>query len=224
MKTLLSFLIILSIYGCSHQKNINGEIFIVTQGGENYKLGLVTIGLVHSDKLKPIIENKIKEATKWVQPIYQTYWQMEDSLALLDNLYNELRNKINNTRYDDHIKKIHLYEECKSNLLKAMSIEKRIAPLKLIYKEYTSDHFYLEDLPKFEDSSKTDSDGKFNFVVQKDDKYFIIASASRLIGSNKENYTWIVEYPNPSFREDQKILLSNDNLLDPLSMMNLKKR
>jgi hypothetical protein len=44
----------------------------------------------------------------------------------------------------------------------------------------------------------------------------------RKAGNEIEYYYWAVMYPDPSLRENDKILLSNDNLFDPIKLMTFK--
>jgi len=225
MKTFLAFVLILAFAGCSRQQHVTGEIFIVTQGGQNYKLGLVKVGLVNADKFTPYLDDKLRQANQNILPIYGTYMTMKDSSVLLNTLNEELDNKKRMLDISDRNGEMLSVLSNKVEVaFRRLVLHRRISPLEDIYQKYTSSDFFLSGLPQLDDSSKTDSDGQFNLVVQKDAKYFIIASASRNIGDKKEYYYWIIEYPNSLFREGEKILLSNDNLFDPPRMMRLQKK
>lgn len=53
---------------------LSGEIFIVTQGAQNYKLGLVSVALYPIDTIKPYLDQKKKEAEAELarlQPAYE---------------------------------------------------------------------------------------------------------------------------------------------------------
>ena len=209
--------------GCSREKNIEGEIFIVTQGGQNLKLGLVTVGLISREAFTRHLDSKIKIASEIIQPIYTSYKQLEDSISLLGKLNDELEQKKNSLEiYNNDDKMLALLKKKLWVARKNLDLTIRIAPLQQIYRTYTSGAFFLNESPPFSDSTKTNSDGQFNFMVQKSEKYFIIASAARLVGNSSECYYWVVDYPNPSFRKNEKILLGNDNLFDPLKLLNLE--
>lgn len=225
--TAISLFIILLVTGCSRGKTITGEIFIVTQGGQNYKLGLVNVGLIQSEKLKSHLDAKIKEANIKINPIYNDYKQLKDSIALLAGLGDEYDRKIRNWT-DESLpgldKKLKLLYKARSVAYDKLRLLNKLAPVETIYLTYTSGDYFLSNLPKLDDSSKTDSDGQFKLIVPNNEKYFIVASASRSVGEKKEYYYWMIEYPNSSFREDQKILLSNDNLFDPLTKFNFNNK
>ena len=216
---------ILLLIGCSGEKNITGEVFIVTQGGQNYKLGLVNVGLISEEKVKPHLDHKIIIANENVLPIYKSYKQMIDSLTSLDILEEELERKKRLLEIQD--KNNELLSVLKKRLLvsrQQLALLDKMAPLATIFHKYTSGDFFLNDLPKPDYSTKTDSDGKFNLVIQKGKKYFIIASATRKVSSKREEYYyWLIEYPNSKFRENEKIMLSNDNLFDPLKILNFEE-
>jgi hypothetical protein len=223
--SLLYFFLILFVTGCSRERTITGEIFVVTEGGQNYKLGLVSVGLVSAEKLTPHIEKKTKEANDNLLPIYSNYRQLKDSIALLDKLDNDLEQKRRLLRiYDENNELLSVLNKLRSVIQRKISLDQTIAPLEDTFERYTSGGFFLHGLPQLDDSSKTDSEGRFNLLGQKDRKYFIVASASRSPGDKTEYYYWIVEYPNPSFREGEKILLSNDNLFEPLIKLSLTGR
>ena len=221
---LIGFTMILLLIGCSGEKNITGEVFIVTQGGQNYKLGLVNVGLISEEKVKPHLEHKIKIANENVLPIYKSYKQMRDRYTSLDILEKELGEK--KRLLEIHDKNNEMLSVINKRLLVAreqLALLNKMDPLNEIYRKYTSGDFFLNDLPKPDYSTKTDSDGKFNLVIQKGKKYFIIASATRKVGNTEEYYYWLIQYPNSSFRENEKIILSNDNLFDPLKILNFEE-
>ena len=68
MKTMmmrgLSAGIAILLVGCTFERkgDLEGEVFIVTTGGENYKLGLVPIALYSLDSFKPYLEQKKQQA------------------------------------------------------------------------------------------------------------------------------------------------------------------
>lgn len=220
----ISLFFLLIFLGFLGKINITGEIFIVTQGGQNYKLGLVKVGLIRYDKLKPYIEKKAIEASDNIKYIYDDYRELKDSISVYESLIDkgtaisDSWTEYDQPNSDDQIKFLNMLIDMER---KKIQLKVRIAPYEKIYLKYVSGEFFFSNMPKLEDSTKTDSDGRFNLTAQTNKKYFIVAEASRSVGEKKENYYWMIEYPNSSFHSNQKILLSNDNLLEPSKLLKL---
>jgi hypothetical protein len=222
MNRLFILVLVVIVLGCSREKNLTGEIFIVTQGGQNYKLGLVSVNLISQDKIKTHLGKKAKIANQNIAPIYNDYKQLKDSIDKLTVTAEEFDKKVQLLKsYDKNNELLSALKRSLSVAEKKLDLMTKAAPLEKVILLYADGSFFFDGLPGSIDSTKTDSDGRFRFVVQKESKYYIVAKATRNIGDKKEYYYWIVEYPNPSFREDDKILLSNDNLFDPLKILDL---
>ena len=93
MKRILLAAFILLVSGCARETNITGEIFIVTRGGQNYKLGLVTVGLIPRDAFLKHLESETKIAMEKVLPIYSSMKRMRDSINSLHALTEDLETK-----------------------------------------------------------------------------------------------------------------------------------
>jgi hypothetical protein len=51
-------ILIVGALGCSREGQLTGEVFIVTQGGENVRLGLVEVRAIPEDQVKQFIAKK----------------------------------------------------------------------------------------------------------------------------------------------------------------------
>jgi rRNA pseudouridine-1189 N-methylase Emg1 (Nep1/Mra1 family) len=68
--TLLTVLIILS--GCG-EKEIAGQIFVVTQAKDNIKLALVTVGAIPQEEFDQYLKAKQSEKLKQQEPLQMKY-------------------------------------------------------------------------------------------------------------------------------------------------------
>jgi len=215
----------LLLLGCSKERTINGEIFIVTQGGENYKLGLVQVRLIDPKSMSTHLYARTIEATDSLLPVYARYLHLRgiaDSLqTILDDLERR-RNALSDRDQNELIdQKLALLTRELSLSKKRLAILYEISPLEAQVIRFTGGAHFFGLLPPSVDSTKTDADGRFSFKVIDRDTLMIVAAATRRVGSTTEEYFWSVPYPNPNFRPEDKLLLSNDNLFNPSQQLNL---
>lgn len=89
------------------------------------------------------------------------------------------------------------------------SIEQSIAEAVRKIGRFRAQGFYLSELPNPTESDKTGSDGQFELKLASDEPHFLVAEASRSVGTLGETYRWVVEITPGETRE---VILSNDNL------------
>jgi hypothetical protein len=205
-KHLLYLIIVLLLIGCTpKEKELTGEVFIMTEGGQNIKLNLVEISVIAFDEMNPFAQNKIQSAKQEIdrlkpkiqkaQKEYKKMLQSKEKFyrVYLDNIYSHRYKK----KYDD--------------LLKAIS-KKRIEINQLLtsYNRYSQETYFFDGLPEPIQSTKTDANGKFNFKL-KPAKYAIVAFSSRKTGGSDKDYSWFL-WVSTEKDSQQNILLSNDKL------------
>jgi hypothetical protein len=64
-KLSIGLFLLIAFAGCSPQEEkINGSIFIVTKGGENFKLGLVTVSIFDRQQIEPYLTKTTTDLEK----------------------------------------------------------------------------------------------------------------------------------------------------------------
>ncbi len=183
---------------------INGQVFIVTKGGNSIKLGLVPVAVYERAAIDKFLEEKKKAAAPVVE--YFTPWYLkakeayENASKAGDSLNKAWMNDISNAGLEKQ------YEQAKKIMRDARDLKERLSG----YIEYTRSGKYLFDgLPPELQHTKTDPDGKFSFTVQPG-SYVLVAVSQREIGDHLEAYFWMVPI---GYDADKKtVMLSNDNL------------
>lgn len=88
--TVLVILSLCILTGCSFEQEIPGEVFIVTQGAQNIKLGLVDVRVIPESEFTPYIQEKIASAKLEITNINPKLNKLKDeSSQLLHNLNEE---------------------------------------------------------------------------------------------------------------------------------------
>ena len=232
MKTyycLITLLLLVSLSGCKPKETtLSGQAFIVTQGGENIKLGLVEVQLIEKDAVKEFIQKKETEIDPKITAIQR---EIEDATT------NYQKTKIL-FNYDNHLSDTPEYKEM---LAKADAFNREIGsqnlytPVDLAFARLcratnaveqfstTKDYFDSLILPNFQ-RTLTDADGKFYFSYPQDRNLAIFAKAERLVNGKIEKYFWLVNAP--SGIEKAQLFLSNNNLVftDPDGYFKMKPK
>ena len=76
--------------GCSQKREINGQVFVVTKGRENVKMGLVHIHAVSAEQLAPIAAELLKTYKQADLKERQALAQQVVDLAALRQFENQL--------------------------------------------------------------------------------------------------------------------------------------
>lgn len=192
--TLFALLAMLS--GCG-EKEITGQIFVVTQGKDNIKLALVTVGAIPQEEFDQFLKAKQSKKIEQQKLLLPKYEQAKKEL------------EPNMITYKWHA----LYpspKEIKQNEILAVAIAGNIAAI-TEYEKFDKAEFLLEGMPQAKLTSKTDADGKFALKLPSG-KYVITASSSREVFSSTETYHWLVAVETSNIK--QPLILSNDNLLE----------
>ena len=215
--------IILLAGGCRYlQWKLDGEVFIVTKGGENVRLGLVTVQAISEDKIKEFIVKKSSESKTEIEKLQNEIKKAEIELADAEKvakssekerdrrftiLLNSLASRKANNYHKDAVK-IH---ESKLNILFVK--RKNLDALKSKQNYYGSAAFYFNGLPDPTTSAKTDADGRFTLFISRARRVALAARASRQVSNKKEEYYWLV-WVSLDEKPPGNIFLSNDNMTD----------
>lgn len=181
---------------------VNGQAFIVTQGGQNIKLGLISIGvLALSDVEQHLAKQSAIAAAK--------KGALQPKLAAAKRDY-EAADKATVPGSRNFMRAL----AARSTAYRALS------PLSRSYDYFDSGEFYFDGLPPALKVVKSDSDGIFSVTVPTDGNYVIAAQGSRHVGDDVEKYYWLIDLSAVDLSEG-KLFLSNDNLTSSESIASL---
>lgn len=210
---LIIVLIILPIYNCSiiePKGEISGEVFIITKGAKNIKLGSVKIIFIPKQLVsKYITKNVINKAKKEIK---ENKKNINKYLNEIDSLETELEMLKYNWDLDDYE-----IESKKDDINSDIEIAEIGAAIYLSgYHSYMNGTYFIEKLKNNINLSEciktqTNSDGQYNVKIYKNIKYLIIANAKRRFYGSSEKYCWLLWYSLGNKRKD-RLSLKNDNL------------
>lgn len=188
---------------------IDGQIFIVTQGGNSIKLGLVTVGVLDQKAVDDLISKKQEEAAPLLERIKPLIGAAKADYQK-KKFNSELAHK---TWIDQHCSReyegmVDLSNKAENSALtKQLTIEGWGRYLK-------SAGYYLKGIPNPLQTAKSDADGKFSLEIEPG-RYALIAIAERRVpggefGSEIERYFWAVK--KEVGKKPMQVMLSNDNM------------
>lgn len=235
----LIFLIIFCLFLISCTKKeveLKGDVFIVTQGAENYKMGLVKVIAFPEETIKQYIESKksddeskalieYEKAQKELEAVEKTALELETSYR---NKLNSIKNSANAygrsiSEIRQNLADIENWDE--SSLtdakLRAVKAKFKLNEASDRLKSVSSAQRYFINLPDGLASSTSDADGEFILKLPKIGKYALAAQAERKVGDKTEKYYWLVLVN--ADKESKSIMLSNNNLTDSVSADSLIK-
>jgi hypothetical protein len=177
--------------GCSKQQGepvkiqaeerIDGSVFIVTEGAESIKLGLVTVVLFDAEQIKPPL---LRNATLLVKTNIDKFLEIEGPL-----FSEAIRPKPGaNEAYQEY--KIEAAKRKQDWIRNTFQI-------------------YLDNVASPIETSKTDADGRFSFTIPRG-HYLLAASAERKVLDKTEIYCWLVRVDFDG-KPIKQVMLSNDN-------------
>lgn len=185
---------------------LDGEVFIVTKGGESIKLGLVEVAIIPMEQLKLHLQSKAAARENEYERLNPLIKENEAIVERLDKETPETFNAYMNSHGDPEKKK--KYEQTEKEFSDARSKGIALAEEHLWY---YSGEFYFKGIPAPSRTTKTNSDGRFRLLIPSAGEYAIAAVASRHIMGETERYYWLLKVDSKA-GTSQTIMLSNDNL------------
>ena len=208
----LSAGIAILLVGCTLERkgDLEGEVFIVTRGGENYKLGLVPITLYSLDSLKPYLEQKKQQAEtefarlgRLVDPAKS---EMNAKEKARDAAFQAFLNAGNSDPNRSSLEAAYHQAKGQCELVVRAYHFLLDAQSKLV-----SGAFYFDGLPEPLATTQTNSDGKFTIEIPAKGNFVIAARADHTIGNSTEHYYWLIKVSLDGAAK-KAIMLSNNNL------------
>ncbi len=215
------------VYGIRHnpaQGSLQGQVFIVTKGGENIKLGLVTINLYSYDDISSYVTkrkseyvdlvNKEKQIVDLAKTAKDNARQNSDNASTKSGQALDAYLKLN---YDDpngpmlDAKHNQALDDYTRALEASNSANKSYREAVKQSEDALSGSFFFENLPTPIRITQTDADGKFTLQLPVDGQYVIAAQAQRDVADSTEYYYWMNQVSldgTPS----KSTMLSNNNL------------
>lgn len=185
---------------------VDGEVFVVTKGGQNIKLGLVEVVLIPMETLTPHLDARRAEMTNAFARLDPQIQAEEAEVQRLEQeeraLYQPYLNDILNRE------KERAYRTAEEATSKA---REKASDLREEEWTFMSGAFYFDSLPSPLRGTKTNSDGRFRLLVPASGNYAIAAAASRHVMDDVEQYYWLLKIDTKA-GSSQTIMLSNDNM------------
>ncbi len=212
---------------------IDGEIFVVTKGGQSIKLGLVEVALFPMQTLMPFLEMKNAAQTNKLQRLEQEIKMAMEEEKRLEEVSRVATEKWEAAYNEDHSNRIArilngTYKDSSNDspnvLLDALEKSHKLAcdaaveasvkahNLRFEKNQLLSERYYFDSLPEPLRMTKTNSDGRFRLLVPGSGLFAVAAIASRHVGDDVERYYWLLKI-DPRAGANQTIMLSNDNLM-----------
>lgn len=195
------------LQGCSRQQELAGEVFIVTKGGQNFKLGLVEIRAIPESDIKPFISQKLKDAEAQRPTLEEAVTEAERRYKQAKANARAAANDYLNADLEDRMSSLNTRfsrEDGAREKLDALND----AEGKLAY--LSAPEFFFDGLPQGVASARTNADGKFTLTVPRSGKYALAARAQREVFGSTEFYYWMVWVEADSAT---KVTLGNTNLM-----------
>jgi hypothetical protein len=195
------------LQGCSRPREVAGQVFIVTNGGQNIRLGLVEVRAIPESEIKPFVAQKLKAAElqrpaleEAVTEARRHYEQAKANVRAAANDYMDAdfgeRMSALSTRFSRE-------DTARDKLTTLNDAEGKLGFI-------SAPEFFFTGLPQGVASARTDADGKFTLTVPRSGKYALAARAQREVFGSTEFYYWLVWVEADG---TTKSILSNTNLM-----------
>jgi hypothetical protein len=186
------------LYFSNRPHKLQGEVFIVTRGGESIKLGLVEVGLYPTQVLMPYLEEK-KAGEKSAAA------QLDADIEAAYTDQQQKRNAFESVGQSEGYGSYAAGKAAQESQTAGIHLD----ALRETRRHFPSGSYYFQNLPGPTGSVETDADGKFEMMIPAKGEFAMVAQAQRNLGDEVERYYWIVKIPKD---QTGKIMLSNQNL------------
>lgn len=206
---------VLLFAGCgTKERDIAGQVFIVTGGGYNVKLALVNVNFfsenVILDHLKKRHESGVAQQTALLPALADAHSDREGALARLRKANATVATLMESPQTSGRIDYRALKAELDAAIVAAKQSQEKAKEIQAKFDYFTGGAFLIDGMPVPLAAAKTDADGKFGIKLRAG-KYVVVATAGRSLGTSEEKYYWLVKTDTST--QDQSLMLSNDNLV-----------
>jgi hypothetical protein len=226
---------------------VSGQVFIVTRGAENVRLGQLTVGLTPLRNFESLHISERREAKvgELKQAFSKARIRGDESERLVSDIkrsYSVLLDQ--REKWVGQLSAVQLihakYAVVKDEIMtRDALLDQFKRDLNTIGRDsYEQCKQIAADLDSVSDAailalynqltpqsvvSKTDADGRFRFECSLDEEYVLFSRGNRLLPvGSKEHYQWFIRV-RPSRDEKHQVLLTNDNLTEGLASENLMR-
>jgi len=199
--------------------SVSGQVFVVTQGGENVKLGLVSLHFIPEHEARKALPALIDAETR-------RWWSLSGTLAkttidldlanvdLLAATSAEQRYSEESASSSGHGPNPALESARKRVRSKQSDIDtyrSRENQLRTELEQVAAGMTFVRQVPDGLKTAKSDADGRFTTKLPRG-TYLVAATADRLVGTHRELYAWSFWVKVTPKSSDDQLFLSNDNL------------
>jgi hypothetical protein len=209
MKSLMGLFLVSCCFACSGcgrgRGKLDGHVFLVTQDGQNVKLGLVDVRVLPYEETKNSIAKTKAHADEEVAKLQPQMEAARKTVASAKANVKAMKTKSDSNRSRQAM------DQYAAALRTEISALSELAPLQESAMSWNSGAKYFANLPAPVSSVKTDADGKFSILLDRTAKIVLAATATRRLGDKTETYYWLVAVSLDG-QPNKRIFLSNDNL------------
>jgi hypothetical protein len=207
----------LTVVSCKpSMTQVQGDVFIVTRGSQNIKLGLVTVSAIPASAMAAHLDNGKKGLGKAAAERLEAIRILTASVTAEAARHREERDRIKESTWENFGNRDSLLQRAEEEETAAQLLEARVKEIQGSTTEGLYVYlFEFSNLPPAVATAKTDADGRFVLTLPRGQGYFFIATAKRRLIDSEEEYRWAV----PVKAEDLgkgRVFLSNDNLVEAM--------
>jgi len=220
---------------------LHGEMFVVTRGRENIKLGLVSVGvyplstiITHIEKRKATAQQETATRQARIDAARSEMQQRKSELDARTGEMNAAREAslaVSPSNYPDFDTYLAASEQADQRWQQTTDVrdqaqqaynsaETAYESLLSEADQFTSGDFYFTGLSKPLIVVKTNADGQFDVPLPIRGQYVLCAQTQREVFDETEEYYWLVKVSMHG-KSRQSIFLSNDNMTDSGSVDSL---
>ncbi len=195
---------ILCTMGCSPDRQVSGQVFVVTKGRENVKMGLVHIHAVTAEQLAPIAAELLKTYKQADLKERQALAQQVADLAALSQFETELGAL---QPAGLNLPEFRAWREESAQRRSFVTARDTVSTDSAATLAMRAILFVRLPVAV----GKTDADGRFNLNLKSSPKVWLLAQAERITGKDTERYFWA--HAVKDGRDTNPVLLANDSLV-----------
>jgi hypothetical protein len=218
---LLLVVFLLSV-GCSRPVEVQGSVFIVTQGAGAYPLALVEVDVYAAEDFQTYLDSEMPRLKGFQDSEVERLGGMTDvllkpltdyeALASQRDAASKRAGKVQSLAQADALleslnlgRKLRAQEQFIRVGLETLKAHRKLHPTRLA-------GFVAQQAPSPLFRVKTDAQGKFALHLEANKAYTFLAQANRTVGDNVERYAWLFSETFATSAQPPTLFLSNDNL------------